>query len=205
MSQITTGLRSILNRPKIYDCFQDITGARSSRRKFVRNYIRPSPGCKILDIGCGTARILDYLPDDVTYHGFDTSRRYIDSAVRRYGGRGNFTCSLFDAAVIEHLPRVDIAIAIGLLHHLNDEQVCDLMSIAQNALRDNGRLVTVDPCFSNDQSLFSHFLVSRDRGQNIRTEDTYRRLGETAFSRVNCEVKHKSWVPYTHCFMECWK
>ena len=89
-------------------------GASRSRREFVDDYIQPFPGCKILDIGCGTARILDYLPVDVDYHGFDLSQRYIRSASQRYGERGKFTCSVVDKIAVERLPRFDIVLATGL-------------------------------------------------------------------------------------------
>ena len=205
MSQITSGLRSVLGHPLAYDLFQKMMGASRSRQKFVDDYIRPISGCKILDIGCGTARILDYLPADIEYHGFDLSQRYIRSASQRYGERGKFTCSLVDKIAVEHLPGFDIVLAIGLLHHLNDNQVHDFMGLARNALRENGRLISIDPCFSNDQSHISRLLVSRDRGQNVRSSEEYSQLACAQFSQVNGAVKHQSWIPYTHYLMECSK
>jgi ubiquinone/menaquinone biosynthesis C-methylase UbiE len=45
----------------IYRTLQS-TGARA-RRIFVEEYLRPKPGQRILDVGCGTGDLLAYLPD----------------------------------------------------------------------------------------------------------------------------------------------
>ena len=206
MSQIATGLRAFLNNPKLYDFFQDLMGARTGRRELIHQHVRPVAGDRILDIGCGTGRILDYLPA-VEYFGFDLSQRYIDDAVRRYGPRGHFKCSLVEQMTVDEMAPFDIVLAAGLLHHLDDRQASDLMRLAGSALRQGGRLVTIDPCYANGQSAASRFLVGRDRGQNVRSPEQYRELASAAFpdSHVSGQVKHRSWIPYTHWIMECQK
>ena len=91
--QVTTGIRSILSNPMVYDFFQALMGAHAVRQQLVNEHVRPVSGCRILDIGCGTARILDYLPS-VQYYGFDPSLQYINDANQRYGVRGHFNCAL---------------------------------------------------------------------------------------------------------------
>lgn len=204
MPQITSGLRAVLSSPKAYDFFQDLMGARSGRRELVGEHVRPFPGCRILDIGCGTAKILDYL-QDVEYYGFDLSQRYIDDAIQRYGTRGSFSCTLVHQNTIEHLEPFDIVMATGVLHHLSDEQAVELMELASSALRKGGRLVTIDPCYTEDQNAVSRFLVSRDRGQNVRSAKQYCDLASTVFSQVKDIIRHRIWIPYTHCVMECQK
>lgn len=204
MAQITTGLRAVLSSPCAYDFFQDIMGARSVRRELILKHIRPISGSRILDIGCGTARILDFLPD-VEYHGFDLSRRYIDAAVRRYGSRGAFNCALVEQAILDHLEPFDIVMATGLLHHLNDEQSDGVMRLAHSALRAGGRMVTIDPCYVEDQNSASRYFVSRDRGQNVRNQESYAALAKPVFTNVEAFVQHRSWIPYTHCILECTK
>jgi 2-polyprenyl-3-methyl-5-hydroxy-6-metoxy-1,4-benzoquinol methylase len=204
MAQLTTGLRAVLSSPRVYDFFQNLMGARSVRRGLVHERVRAYPGYRLLDIGCGTARILDYLPE-VDYWGFDPSQRYIDDATRRYGARGHFNCSMVEQTIVDHLEPFDIVIAIGVLHHLDDGQATSLMRLAWSALREGGRLVTIDPTFAGDQSVISRFLVSRDRGQNVRPAEQYRGLAGTVFLHVQGEVRHRAWIPYTHWIMECQK
>lgn len=97
MAQITSGLRSILSNPNVYDFLQNVLGAGKLRKELVRKYVRPYGGMKILDIGCGTGEILEYLPA-VDYLGVDLSETYIRSAVDPYGERGEFHVGRADSA-----------------------------------------------------------------------------------------------------------
>ena len=83
-------IKSIFDRPLIYQTFQYVVGYDQAIRKIVRDYIRPYEGMKILDIGCGTGFILDYLPKQIEYVGIDYSSQYIDHARKTYGERGVF-------------------------------------------------------------------------------------------------------------------
>jgi len=95
--------------------------------------------------------------------------------------------------------------AIGMLHHLDDEQAKRFMNLAWSALRDGGQLVTIDPCYADDQNTISHFLVSLDRGQNVRSAEQYRNIASPFFLQVKGVVRHRAWIPYTHWIMECQK
>jgi len=204
MAQINTGLRAVLSNPIVYDTFQSLLGANQGRRELVANWIRPYDGMRILDIGCGTARILQHLPK-VDYWGFDLSQRYVDDARRRYGDRGHFQCGLVEQATLDNVPLFDVVLALGVLHHLDDDQTLHLLTLAKNVLKPNGRLVTIDPCYVVSQNPLARYLVSRDRGQNVRYPDAYRQLASNVFSDVKGLVDNLAWIPYTHWIMECAK
>jgi SAM-dependent methyltransferase len=202
--QITTSFRSILNYPVIYDLFQNLMGASRVRRELVSDFIHPTEGMRILDIGCGTARILDFLPK-VNYFGFDASQQYIDDAISRYGERGTFKCDTVEEALLRGEQSFDLVLAVGVLHHLDDESAVKLLRLGNSALTQGGRVVTVDPCFDLHQNPIAHFLISRDRGQNVRHHAQYSELAFKAFKKVDSFVRHRAWIPYTHCIMECTK
>lgn len=202
MGQITNGVRAVLSRPGVYSIFQRLMGAAETRRTLLSEFIRPKEGMKVLDIGCGPAGILDDLPG-VEYWGFDISETYIESARTKYGSRGRFYCRHLSQTDLATLPRFDLVLGMGILHHLDDKDAQTLFDLAYAALRPGGRFVTMDPCLERGQNLLARFLILRDRGQNVRTRDGYQSLAATRFPQLSVVVKHTAWVPYTHCLMEC--
>lgn len=202
MSQITSGVRAILSSPRIYNIFQNIMGAHKGRMDFSRQSIRAQTGDRVLDIGCGTAEILTYLPE-VEYLGMDIHQPYIDAARSRFGNRGIFECQILSQQQLVDMPDFDITLAIGVLHHMDDDEATNLFSLAHAALCSGGRFITIDPCFEQSQSALARYLVGRDRGQHVRDKQGYQRLAESMFTNITALVKHRRWIPYTHCIMEC--
>jgi len=196
-------LRALLARPALYDALQALLGAERGRAHFVASFVRPQPGDRVLDVGCGTARILDHLPAGAQYWGYDISEPYIDAARERYGARGKFFCRPLDERELAGLPKFDIVLATGVLHHLDDAAASGFLRLARSALADGGRFVSIDPCLAPGQSPLARLLITRDRGEHVRDERGYRVLAEPVFARVRASVRHRRWIPYTHCFMEC--
>jgi SAM-dependent methyltransferase len=204
MAQITSGFRAVLSLPQVYSSFQSFMGAKKFRMNFVAEFVRPHSGMSILDIGCGPADILAHL-SDVEYWGFDISEAYIKRADDIFGTRGRFHCKQLQVDDLHELPKFDVALATGFLHHLDDQSALEVMRLAFQALKPGGRLLTVDPCFDSFQSSIARFLVKNDRGQNVRTKEGYEALARTAFKEPLAFVRHQNWIPYTHCIMECQK
>jgi SAM-dependent methyltransferase len=179
-------------------------GAKKFRQAFVSKYMPRIEGMKILDIGCGPADILEYLPNS-EYWGFDVSNAYIDQAKRLYGNRGRFFCKQLDFSDLEVLPKFDYVMALGLLHHLDNGSASVVLQLAGEALKPGGSFISFDPCFDSSQNIVARFLISNDRGQHVRTKEKYLSLVEKYFASTSIEVSNRKWIPYTHCFMECKK
>jgi SAM-dependent methyltransferase len=206
MSQVQGGVRAILAAPRILQLFKWLVGGRSGLSAFVNEYVRPRPGDNLLDIGCGIGDVVEHLPE-VNYTGFDTSAEYILSARQRYGNRGRFFCERVDVAHCEE-GAYDLVLSIGVLHHLDDPEALNLFRLAAHALKPGGRLITLDGCFTPDQSRLARFIISRDRGQNVRTEEGYRRLATQICSLrlLAVHIRHNLLrTPYTHIILECEK
>ena len=206
MAQKISGWRSVLSFPGIYRLSQNILGCSSSRYEFVKIYIRPKPSMRILDIGCGPASILKYLPEDINYVGVDLSSEYIQAAKERYGHRGQFYCLAVESIPEKFLGQFDLVMGLSVLHHLDDDQARSFFSMAAKAItqNDKGRCLTVDPCFVAGQHPIARILIRMDRGQNVRTAAEYSTLAKTAFSHVTHAIRHdRLRVPYTHHIMEC--
>ena len=204
MAQITNGVRAVLSHPRVYSSFQSLMGAHKFRTNFVSQFVRPFPRMAILDIGCGPADILAYLPD-VNYWGFDISEAYIERARNAFGTRGRFHCKQLQVDDLDGLQRFDVALAIGFLHHIDDQVALNVLQLAHQALKPGGRLLTVDPCLESSQGFIARFLVRHDRGQNVRDKGGYEALALSVFKAPNVVVRHQAWIPYTHCIMECQK
>jgi len=211
VSQITTGLRSILSTPFVYDSFQKLAGVKRSRTILVQQHIRPLPGHRILDIGCGTGTLLSYLPEQIEYIGFDGSKEYIDSATAMFGHRATFVNKLLNQASIEEYREFDRVLATGLLHHLDDNEVIDLFRLAKQALKPpvngapGGEFHSLDPCYVRNQSVFSTFMIDRDRGQNVRQLEHYGELARSVFDHV--DLTHRNdmrTIPYDNALLRCY-
>jgi SAM-dependent methyltransferase len=203
MAQVTTGIRAMLSHPLVYNALQSLMGFESLRASTVRDYVRPFPGMRILDLGCGTAEILNALPTDITYVGYDMSPEYVAAAQERFPGRGTFHCRLLEQAEVATLEPFDLVMGIGVLHHLDDATARQFMAIAMAALKRGGRIYTVDPCYAPGQSPIARFLISRDRGLHVRDAEGYRALPRGLAAEVTGTLVHHAWIPYTHWNMEC--
>ena len=197
-------LTPILKWPAGYRLLRGIVGGDALWRTYLDEYVKPMPGEKVLDIGCGPADVLRHLPP-VDYTGLDRSEEYIHSAAARFGSQGRFWCSDVSRVALEQeRGTFSLALATGVVHHLNDTQASDLFSLARRALRPNGRLITFDGCFVPGQSNVARWMLAHDRGKFVRTRAEYERLASAAFSKVEGYCRHDLLrLPYTHLIMRC--
>jgi SAM-dependent methyltransferase len=195
-------IRSVLALPQAYQLFFNVIGAPGRSRILVREYIRPKPGDRILEIGCGPGTIVPYLPVS-EYVGFDASPEYIEQARNRFPG-AKFVCERVSQFTLAERDYFDIVLALGILHHLEDEEALQLFKIAHAALKPGGKLVTLDGVWTKDQSRASRYIQARDRGQFIREEKAYIRLAEQVFPKIASSIRHDLLrIPYTHLILEC--
>lgn len=205
MSQITTGLRRILSFPIAYDALQVALGAVRLRKRLYRQFIEPQLGDVVLDVGCGTAAILELLPAGTRYFGFDLSEDYIAAASARYGERGQFYCADITCIAADAVPASSTTLALGLLHHLDDAGCQHLLRALCDRLAEGGRIVTLDGTLVPGQGRISRTLVNADRGRNIRTPEDYAALMPGELD-VAVHVTHDLLrVPYAHCILVCTK
>jgi SAM-dependent methyltransferase len=206
MSQVTSGLRAVLSIPAVYRLLQRALGVEALYRRVADDYLELKPGDRLLDVGCGPAAILDVLPRDVSYEGFDLSADYIDAARRRYGTRGRFRVARISEAVVAELAPFDVVLAFSVLHHLDDGEAAQLIDLAWQALKPGGRLVTYDPCFVDGHGRISRFLVGKDRGQHVRRPDGYAALARGRFETIESAVLEGHLrIPYTAVVLRCHK
>jgi SAM-dependent methyltransferase len=128
----------------------------------------------IIDIGCGTGDALNYLKSFNQYHGFDIDVRALKKLKARHRQKNIFTYNRTITA--EDLIRIkpQKASLIGLLHHLCDEEILNLLKI----LSTGGfvqRIATLDTIYMKGK-LLNNLLAFIDRGRYVRTEKEYESL-----------------------------
>lgn len=192
------GVRAILARPSAYDLWSRLVGGDAARRALVDGFVRPWPGARILDLGCGTADMRAFL-GDVTYVGVDHSARYVAHARARFGARADVRVG--DIVALDPTLRgFDVVTVFGVLHHLDDAQARALLANVASALRAGGRCVAVDNAFVAGQSRVARAIIAADRGGHVRSPSAYEALARTAFGAVTTVVRHDLLrVPYSHC------
>jgi SAM-dependent methyltransferase len=196
-------MRALLRHASVYTLLQRLLGADQLHHFCVREMVRPRPGDTVLDLGCGPADILRFMPE-VKYTGVDVSPEYIAAARAAYGDRGTFICAPARPEALPARAAFDLVLATEVLHHLDDAATAALFDTARAAVKPGGRFVAWDPCWYPGQSPIARWLIRHDRGMFVREVEAYVSLARRVFPSVTTTVRHDLLrVPYSLVFMEC--
>jgi len=193
------GLRSrLLKVPLVYEILTNGLGKPGGREWLVNEVIRAEPGMRVLDVGCGTANILNFLPE-VTYVGIDHNPDYIAKARQVFESRGTFIAVDVNDDAFRQVGSFDRVIMLGVLHHLNDNECTRLMQSVFKCMAPTAKLITFDNALVKHQHVVARLLAKADRGRFSRSPEGYRALIETAFEIKTEVVRHDLMrVPYSH-------
>jgi|ERR1035438_1222431 ubiquinone/menaquinone biosynthesis C-methylase UbiE len=141
------------------------------------------PALDIIDVGCSTGTCAKTVIDMKRhrYTGIDISPPYVAAASKRPNG-GRFL--RMDAREMSFPDEsFDLAMYVGVLHHMDDETAKACLRETRRVLRRDGHILVAEPVFTPGDWL-STFFLSRDRGQYIRSESGYHALfGELGLVR----------------------
>lgn len=197
----STGAHRVLRFSLVYDWFQTVLGLKRSYDIIVSEYLGDVSGLHILDIGCGTATIANWL-EGAHYSGFDPNPSYVAKAQMD----GDGLRRVWEGSIEQ--PRLgsdqyDLIIGVGVLHHVDDMSGREFFELAERHLASGGKVVTVDPCIHTGQSRLARALVRRDRGRWVRQPEEYRRLVGHTLGSVGATVRDDLLrVPYSHFILE---
>lgn len=199
------GLNRFLESPGIFDFWQQITGAEKWKRRIIREYVKPFSGARILDIGCGTGAILKHIDKNLNtnYVGCDLNAGYIKHAKEKFKDRGKYYC-----CNANNLPDkesdFDFILCIAILHHLDDRTSLQLVDTVKNKLKPEGLFLIAEPVWTDNQSQFEKYLMKKDRGKNIKTENEYLLLVDGKFSVVKSMIISDShYIPWSVNIIIC--
>lgn len=167
-------LHRLLESPLVFELQQRLCNNYSAIFKEFSDILGQG-GKRIIDIGCSTGAcansIIDMRANE--YVGVDIDPRYVEAAARRSPG-GRFYA--MDARHMSFPDKTfDLAMFIGVMHHMDDELVKGCLNEVLRVLKSGGRVIIAEPVFSPGHWL-STVLLNMDRGRNIRDEAGYRML-----------------------------
>ena len=202
-----SSLKDALQFSRAYELAQYLFGAGQVLKRYAEEYVKCKENAKVLDIGCGTSSIIEFLPTSASYTGIDISQAYIDKAIKKHSGR-NRRWIRFDIGNIENSEifdsSYDVVMMNGVLHHIDDRNIRYLSKVVPSLLSAHGRFVSIDCAYTDSQSWLGSFLASKDRGKFVRRSEEYTLLLKEGLKSVECSVRYDlSFLPYTYAINTC--
>lgn len=189
-----------LARTIVYKSLKAILGQPNSLEYINKRFFDVPDGSRILDLGCGYGDSAYFYADRCSYVGVDANENYINEARRRNSkNKAEFIVGdISDPEVLDRGP-YDLVMIVGVLHHLNSDQVIALAKSSQQLIAPHGRLVALENVFTPDQKLSARLMIAVDRGRYVRDSEGYTGLLSKGFTNVEAEVVNGLLrIPYTH-------
>ena len=157
-----------------------------------------------VDLGCGTAELLERLPKSIVYLGIDNNQQYIDFAKQKYKHRPNthFVCSDWNDSHWQQTycsQPIGVVSLLGLLHHLNDKDAQDVLHLSMDLVKMNGYLITLDGCKEIHASKIERFFYWIDRGNYVRSAAALKNL----FPSAPTMSLYNNWLRVPYCYAIC--
>ena len=97
----------------------------------------------------------------------------------------------------------DCVLLFGILHHLNDNEINNLIPLIKKVLKKGGKIITEDPILIKNQNLVARFIINKDRGDNVRNKKGYLNILNKYFKKIKSRIYHQKFIPYTWFVMVC--
>jgi 2-polyprenyl-3-methyl-5-hydroxy-6-metoxy-1,4-benzoquinol methylase len=178
--------RRLLEIPIVYTTFQK-TVKTNRYETMLTELLGDTRGLRVLDFGCGPGDLL-YKFKESQYFGLDPLEGCVRTATQRLsklGMSGEVKVGDHESLLAIRPQSFDLIVAIGVLHHISDEDAESFIALASTLLVPNsGKLITLDPGRFKKQSIGSRFMVGRDRGRFVRKDSRYYELLSQSFSKI---------------------
>ena len=165
-------LEKLLKHPKIYRFFQSLLRKDKFYDRLSEYLKKNYPNHSIVDIGCGDAEIVSYLDRKTKYVGIDISKKYIQSAKKKYPFFKFYNTDITKDNSLSFINSVFLL--LGVIHHIDDEKSKNLINQLKSI---NGSvIIALDAVKVKNQHPIAKLLMKMDRGKFIRTKSGYEKI-----------------------------
>ena len=193
-------IRKLLNIRLFYSAFEKIIGKKEFSKFFFSDYIGDISNLNVLDLGCGPADVLKFIHGEKLYVGIDNNENYIKSARNRFAERQTcqFYCNDLNSYAESTSQKFDLILMLGVMHHIDDEQLDQCMKSIKRIIAKGGRFVSIDCCYTKKMNPIARLLCMLDRGRYVRNADDFVRLQQKYWTDVNFEIRTDGLIlPYS--------
>lgn len=195
----------LLGNTLVYKTFKNLVSPPRLVAKTVEEFLQVPDGASVLDLGCGYGDMAHFYANRCRYVGIDSNVAYIREAQRRNSQNdAEFLVGDVSDSKIREKGPFHLVLMTGVLHHLTNDQVVELINGSRHLVTEVGRFVAIEPVFSPDQRLSARLIIAADRGRHVRDMDGYINLLKSGFSNVSAQVVHgRLRIPYSHVILSC--
>ena len=194
-------VRKVLEFSEIHVFFKKLISGRNQNNEIIMELLpNRARGMRILDLGCGTAEILDSISGEKAYVGIDYNKKYIESASSKYKERitARFVCTDLNTYAKKCEEKFDLVLMIGVLHHVCDKDADLAINSVQELLADEGQFVSLDCCLTRPMNPIAWVLCKLDRGKYVRYKDEWVSLMKKHWDKVWYKIRTDTLVlPYS--------
>ncbi len=173
-------------------------------RKYIESIIKENfnfDDVYTLDFGCGTGAN-SYMFDQNKYLGVDVDEDRILYAKKK------FPKCKFDILKNNIIPAennsFDFICILATIHHISDKDFKSYIEEFSRVLKQNGKLIIIEPCFLKNSFFNNWFMNFFDEGKYIRTEKEYIYLFEGKFE-IFIHKRFKKFFFYNEIFFSAKK
>jgi cyclopropane fatty-acyl-phospholipid synthase-like methyltransferase len=150
-----------------------MVGSNKYKNSFLEESLGSFTGNSVLDLGCGTGVAAKFVSDPVQYYGIDISEEYLKSVLQKKSNAIVHIGSISDREPYEaiQLGYQDVTLALGLFHHINDQEMMSCLDQLRNVMSPGSVLKSFDPVIDSSTSKVAAWVARNDRGQYLRTPD----------------------------------